>query len=60
MYGALPATTMQDYLHGYFTSKEPRMLMFDNGQQTFGVYGYKDQHVYIMDPHDWSEKYFER
>lgn len=33
--------------------------MFDNGQSTFGVYGYKDQHAYIMDPHDFKEKYYE-
>jgi len=32
MYGALPATTLRDFLFSYFTSKEPKMLMFDNGQ----------------------------
>jgi len=58
MYGALPASTLKDFLFSYFTSKDPKMLMFDNGQQTVGVYGFKDGDVYIMDPHDWSEKYY--
>ena len=46
----------------YFTAERGarglcRMMMFDDGCSNFGVYGYADGNVYIMDPHDWSGKH---
>jgi hypothetical protein len=28
------------------------MILFDNGQRTIGIRGYKEGEVYAMDPHD--------
>lgn len=41
-------------MQNYFSGEEPRMLMFDDGNYTLGIYGFKDGYVYVMDPHDKS------
>ena len=53
---------MKEFLAAYFTEERAaagnvHMMMFDDGCSNFGVYGYKDGEVYVMDPHDWSGKY---
>lgn len=57
MYGALPSTTLREYLTNYFSGANPRMLMLTDGSTTVGVYGFKEGHVYVMNPEDWRQKY---
>jgi hypothetical protein len=57
MYGALPQSTLREYFTDYFSAPNPRMLMVTDGASTFGVYGYKDCEVYVMNPEDWKMLY---
>lgn len=34
------------------------MILFDNGQRTIGIRGYKEGEVYAMDPHDHTQDFF--
>jgi len=57
MYGALPCSTLREYMTNYFSRENPRMLMLTDGASTVGVYGFKDGLAYIMNPEDWKMLY---